>query len=199
MLKVSMEKVMLFKNRYGAFPNDQYLPTDFLPANSVFGFQRMPSIQGTPTAQPSGWKPGTIYFGYDIVNHQLCIYDGAWKFTGVSSVGTASLVAKADLLAQTAAVTSVTSYVVPANGTFEVGGYLNPTAIATDTIRLVLTYTDQNGNAITQNFATVSTTGDNGFSTTIRAGVGTINIAATLVATGGTITYDTGAFVRKSY
>lgn len=117
--------------------------------------------------------------------------------------------AKNDLTAQTT-VGTVTSYAVPGSGsfgTFEVGGYINTTAVTTDVIVLQISYTDENNTSRTQNLyvpgATtgVSTVSSNGFPTvTLRVKQGTtITVATLLTTSGGSITFDAGAKISQLY
>jgi hypothetical protein len=108
---------------------------------------------------------------------------------------TPQIKATSDLTDQTA-VGNITTFTVGAsNATFDVSGYINVTAIATDIIAGQITYTDENSNVVTTTYSNISTTGNNSFSSgKIRCKSGTAITAKTTLTTGlGTITFDTGA------
>jgi hypothetical protein len=107
----------------------------------------------------------------------------------------------ADLTAQTTAdtITSVTS--VAATSTYNVGAYLNVTAVTTDVIEVQIIFTDENNTAQTITLPTVSTTGYVSMTPQIirvKAST-TITVKTTLTTGVGSITFDTGAYITKSY
>jgi hypothetical protein len=106
-----------------------------------------------------------------------------------------------DLTGQSAAITSLVSYTPAATGTFEVGGYVNITAVVTDVLAMQVVYTDENGSGpYTINLlAGIATTGNNSApATPFRCGGGTsITVKVTLSIGGGTVTFDAGAFIRQ--
>jgi hypothetical protein len=107
----------------------------------------------------------------------------------------------ADLTAQTTAdtITSVTS--VAATSTYNVGAYLNVTAVTTDVIEVQIIFTDENNTAQTITLPTVSTTGYVSMTPQIirvKAST-TITVKTTLTTAAGSITFDTGAYITKSY
>ena len=54
-----------------------------LATNAANGFFYFPTCAGAPTGTPSG-HTGTVAAVYDTTDHQLWIYDGAWKAVTVS-------------------------------------------------------------------------------------------------------------------
>lgn len=120
-----------------------------------------------------------------------------------------SVVASNDLITQTSAVGSVTTYTVLSTGgtthTFSVGGYVTVSSISINTITLQATYTDETSTSRTQSFfgqglttAAVSTTGAFDFPPlTIRAKAATaINLQTTVVGIGSQ-TYDVGGYIQQ--
>lgn len=116
-------------------------------------------------------------------------------------------VAGADLTGQTTAVATVATFTPAADGTFRIGGYINVSAISAATITFVVSYTDENSNAVTQIIPlTLASTGAIGTTATtisnnsatdiqIRAKSGNaITISTTL--TGVSATYDVGGNIE---
>jgi hypothetical protein len=113
----------------------------------------------------------------------------------------------ADLTAQTTTGTVYTftapSAVTP---TYQIGGYLNVTAIATDTIKLQVSFTDENSNAITLDLIpigaaspTITTTGTYvypSFNIHSKA-ASAITVKTALVVSGGSITFDAGGTQQR--
>jgi hypothetical protein len=113
----------------------------------------------------------------------------------------ASASASSDFTAQTTAgtITSVTS--AAATSTYNVGAYLNVTAVTTDVIEVQIIFTDENNTAQTITLPTVSTTGYVSMTPQIirvKAST-TITVKTTLTTGVGSITFDTGAYITKSY
>jgi hypothetical protein len=94
------------------------------------------------------------------------------------------------------------AYVVPTGVTnrYEIGGYINVTAVSADVVRAQVQFTDRNNAA--QTFflmsAGVTTTGFNPIPTQeIEAKGGTTITVSNVLTTGvGSITYDTHGFLR---
>jgi hypothetical protein len=173
----------------------------------------------------SGWSislgaGGVMYFGETTGVYQFgnMTTPSTWG-TPVSMVGMTSsgiLVqtqnANGNLVAQTAAVTLASVTAQANSSSYHVSGYLNVTAVATDTIELEVTYTDENNVAQTKILnrddgvtsgvgQLVSTTGDYSFITSdIHAKSGTVVILKTILPTSsGSITYDGGGNIRQGY
>ena len=117
------------------------------------------------------------------------------------------VVAFNDLLAQSATVSSVTSYTVPNDGnshTLNIASYVDITAISAGTVTMTATFTDENSTSRTVTYfpmglssAGLTTTGFTAFTpATVRCKT---NTAATLVATftGVSITYDVGGVISQ--
>lgn len=158
---------------------------------------------------------------------------GAFKFTqltsngflqtsgsdGTVSVATTSntvafgvpvLVSSANLLAQSAAVTSITTVTSPNDGsqhTYQIGVYTNITAISAGTLTVVTTYTDENNvsQTLTHFPMGVTTAGLVGTSgntdpsfpvATIRVKANTAVVVKTTFS-GVSITYDVGATITQ--
>ena len=113
-----------------------------------------------------------------------------------------------DLLAQTAAASSVVSVTSPNDGnkhTYSLGGYLNITAVTLDVVQEQVTYTDENGTSQTETFfppgltsSGVGTIGNFPMATmNIRVNPNTaITIKTTLVTGSGSIGYDVGGTIQ---
>lgn len=128
--------------------------------------------------------------------------------TGQLGTALAPLIAATnDLLAQTATVSSVVTATSPNDGAshqYQVGAYVDVTAISAGTVTVTYTYTDENSTSRTLTLfgmglttAAVSATGFTAFPVaTIRVKA---NTAITLVATfaGVSITYDVGGNIIK--
>lgn len=101
--------------------------------------------------------------------------------------------------------TTIGTYFNAATTTLEAGGYVAVTAVVTDVLNFRLTWTDENGTAQTQNFvpmglttASISATGYSAFpSATFRVKKNTTTTLAVVLTTGiGSVTYDTGAWLK---
>lgn len=120
--------------------------------------------------------------------------------TAIISIGG---ITNADFLAQSAAKV-IAVYTTPAGVTnkFEVGGYIDVTAVTVDVAAFQVVFTDENGTSRT--VASLSGVAATGFSAsptiTIRASPSTtVTIQAALTTGTGSITYDTGGFIRGVY
>lgn len=130
------------------------------------------------------------------------------KWIGTSTlatIGIPGIVCKSDVAA-TSTPGPICSYIVPANGVYRVGGYLNVTAVVTDVLQLQMAYTDTNTNAQTVVFfnmgatsGNISTTGDSSFPTVdIHPKSGTAITAQVVFTTGiGSVTYDVGSTIQQ--
>lgn len=127
----------------------------------------------------------------------------AWK--APVAAGSPFVAAHADLTAQGAAVSSVTTVTAPNDGsshTYQVGGYVTITAISAGSLTLQATYTDETSTSRTQSFfgeglttAALSTTGGFAFPPmTIRAKQNTA-ITVLTTFTGVSTTYDVGGVI----
>ena len=113
-----------------------------------------------------------------------------------------------DITAQTAAAT-ITSVVSASTATtYLIGGYVNVTSVTSDTLNLVVTYTDENSNAVTQSFylmpslsAGMGAVGNYSFAPfCIHTKAATaITLKTMLPASQGSITYDAGGFISQQY
>lgn len=124
-----------------------------------------------------------------------------------SIVGT-TLQAKADLTAQTTAVSSVATFTPSANGTFRIGGYINITAVTAGIVTLKVTYTDENSQSVTQIIPlTIATTGAVGTTATVLNSNNSATDILIRAKSGGAITvlttlanvatYDVGARIEQ--
>jgi hypothetical protein len=107
-------------------------------------------------------------------------------------------VAVSDLSAQSATATVVT-FTPSVAGTYKVGGYLDITAIVTNTITVTVAWTDENGTSRSYTFASaIGSTGYNPFQDIqVRSGASTA-ITVTATATGaGSQTYDAGGTIER--
>lgn len=123
------------------------------------------------------------------------------------SLGIPKVVASADLLAQTAAVSSVTTVTSPNDGvnhTYSVGAYASITAISAGTLTVQYSFTDENNTARTLSFfamgltsAGITTTGFDSFPPgTIRCKPNTA-VTVKTTFTGVSITYDVGGYITQ--
>ena len=131
------------------------------------------------------------------------------KLSAATSLNGAAIYAPvgADLTAQTTAGTVYTFNSVGGSvSTYQIGGYLNVTAIATDTIKLQVSFTDENSNAITLDLipigaatATITTTGTYVYpSFNIHSKASSaITVKTALVVSGGSITFDAGGSQQR--
>jgi hypothetical protein len=107
-------------------------------------------------------------------------------------------VAVSDLTAQSGTATVVT-FTPSVAGTYRVGGYLDITAIVTNTITVTVAWTDENAASRSYTFASaIGSTGFNPFQNVqIRSGASTA-ITITATATGaGSQTYDAGGTIER--
>lgn len=121
--------------------------------------------------------------------------------TAMTWATVATVVSSNDITAQTAAgtITSITS--ASANSTYDVGGYINVTAVTTDVIQAQITYTDENNTAQTISLSSISAIGNNSIGVqTIRVKASTTITLKTNLTTGvGSITFDAGGYIKKAY
>lgn len=163
------------------------------------------SNNNTLTLQ-SGAPAGNVTFTLPIADgtvNQAIVTNGSGSLL-FSSVGT--VVASADLTAQTA-TQNVISYTTPAaNGSFRVGGYVDITAVTTDVVQLQVSWTDENSASRTQIFYPMGATspglGVTGFvafpTADIRAKASTSILVDAVLTTGiGSITYDVGGTLQQ--
>jgi hypothetical protein len=132
--------------------------------------------------------------------HKVQFPDKGGTVAFISDV-TSQTVAQVDTAGLTVAAT-LRVYTTLSVGTFQVGGYINITAVATDVIELRVKWTDENSHpqyaAIGADPATI------GFSVSspiyIRAKSGTlITVYDSLITGGGTITYDAGVILKLDH
>ena len=137
---------------------------------------------------------GGAFVGWDGTNLRL-------TQPGGPSNAIPSVLAKSNLLANSAAVAAVLAYTPAAAGIFRVEGYLTITAISVDVIALLVSYTDENSNSQTQTLYTspvTPATGAGSGSVIINAAAGSaITVATVLTTGGGSITYDVGARISQ--
>lgn len=126
----------------------------------------------------------------------------------VSGESVAKIVATNDLTAQTSSVSNVVSATTPNDGnahTYSVGGYLNVTALTLATVKLSVSYTDENNTSQTKDFfsqglttAVLSSIIDSSLPPmTIRTKANTsITILSTAVVTTS-ISYDVGGYIER--
>jgi len=131
-------------------------------------------------------------------NGNTIITDGSGHLSFGNPVFT--VVAQADSLAQTIQKTLAT-YTTPSIGTFEINGYINVTAIATDVINFKIIFTDENSVNHTINFSSISTTGyypfTSGGSLRVKSGT-TITTSVGFTTGGGTVIYDAGSTIIQT-
>jgi hypothetical protein len=175
---------------YALLHGNNNLSGGFTGINAFYGptnwhgnqkFYKLPSIITSGTA---------LVLGADSVVHRIS-----------PTAFAASASASSDFTAQTTAgtITSVTS--AAATSTYNVGAYLNVTAVTTDVIEVQIIFTDENNTAQTITLPTVSTTGYVSMTPQIirvKAST-TITVKTTLTTGVGSITFDTGAYITKSY
>lgn len=131
----------------------------------------------------------------------ILVHNSGGQVKVISANSYSLVVASNDITAQTAAgnITTVTS--AASNSTYDVGGYINVTAIATDVIQAQVTFTDENNTSQTISLASISAIGFNSIGVqTIRVKASTTITLKTNLTTGvGTITYDAGGYIKKDY
>jgi hypothetical protein len=192
---------------YALLHGNNNLSGGFTGINAFYGptnwhgnqkFYKLPSIITSGTA---------LVLGADSVVHLIsptadaASASASSDFTAQTTAGTITSVTSADLTAQTTAgtITSVTS--AAATSTYNVGAYLNVTAVTTDVIEVQIIFTDENNTAQTITLPTVSTTGYVSMTPQIirvKAST-TITVKTTLTTGVGSSTFDTGAYITKSY
>lgn len=160
------------------------------------------STSGTISILPQA-ASGTYNFNLPITAGSAgqAILSGGGGSTAMT-YGTVSTISSSnDITAQTAAgnVTTVTSAV--SNSTYDVGGYINVTAVATDVIQAQITFTDENNTSQTISLASISAVGFNSIGVqTIRVKASTTITLKTNLTTGiGSITFDAGGYIKKDY
>ena len=102
------------------------------------------------------------------------------------------------LLAQTANISSLATLTPTTTGTYSIGGWVAITAVSLDVLEVVVSWTDQNGNAQTATLG--SGLGTTGFFTfpaiTIQAKASdAITISTSLTTSSGSISYDAGGTI----
>jgi hypothetical protein len=131
----------------------------------------------------------------------------SYKNVSLAGVGIPMIVAAADLTARSA-VGTICTYIPGTTGTFMIGGYLNVTAIATNTIQFQVSYTDENSNStvvtfqtsgaiITTVLGTITATGNNSFfPLQFRCkGGSAITVQTANIVSAGSNTFDVGASI----
>lgn len=129
------------------------------------------------------------------------------SYGGVSTSGNGMpiFVSSIDLTSQVAA-TTIASYSASTTGTYEVGGYINITAVSLDVIQFQCSWKDENGTSRTQNFfpmglttPSLSSTGFTPFpSIYIRCHSASNITVQTILTTGtGSISYDCGERIKQ--
>jgi hypothetical protein len=124
--------------------------------------------------------------------------------TDLIPTGSVLSVAGNDVTSQTAYGT-ITTYAVPADGVYEVSGYLVVNSVSVDQIKLTVNFTDHNnvGRALDMfpagtTTALTAVTGYYSYVTmTIKAKSGTNIAIASDGTTGGSINFDAGATIKK--
>ena len=115
----------------------------------------------------------------------------------VAYVGALPVVANNDVLAQTGALTSVTSYTPVNTGTFQISTYLNVVSITGYTVNVLINFTDENN--ASQTLPICGTTIVEYVSTArfinCRAKGGTVINVYTTLTSSGSISYDCGASI----
>jgi hypothetical protein len=168
------------------------------------------------TNSASQFAPATIGPGLVFTNGTLqTTSTGSIATSGSGSFGSLAVGGSAiyspvsfNITGQTAAVSSIGTATAPNDGnshTYSVGGYLTVTAVATNTITLQTTYTDENNNSQTLSFygmgttvAALSATGASNFPPmTIRVKANATITVKTTTTGIGTQTYDTGCYIQR--
>lgn len=167
------------------------------PSLNLYG-----STSGTISILPQA-ASGTYNFNLPITAGSAgqAILSGGGGSTAMT-YGTVSTISSSnDITAQTAAgnVTTVTS--AASNSTYDIGGYINVTAVATDVIQAQITFTDENNTSQTISLASISAVGFNSIGVqTIRVKASTTITLKTNLTTGiGSITFDAGGYIKKDY
>jgi hypothetical protein len=133
------------------------------------------------------------------------VFANSPTFTGTVVIpGMVTSVAGNDVTSQTAYGT-ITTFAVPADGVYEVSGYVIVNSITTNQIKLTVNFTDHNntGRALDMfpsgtTTALTALTGYYAYVTmTIKAKSGTNIVIASDGTTGGSINFDAGATIKK--
>jgi hypothetical protein len=134
----------------------------------------------------------------------------SYNAVSTAGAGLIPIYANGNITAQTTAQT-ICTYTPAVTGTFQIGSYMNITALALDVAQLQVSYTDENSNATTQVIPlvasgsavaaftfTATATGNNvGQSITIRASAAAITLKVVLTTSTGSITYDAGGYIAQ--
>jgi hypothetical protein len=175
---------------------------EFLRGRGVSGGAAIGFLGSTPVLQQTG-DAGTAMVTFGLMS-------GTPTFAAANLTGKllpSSIIATADLTGQTGTAASVVTVTSPNDGNphqYEVGAYVNVTAISAGTVTVTYTFTDETNASRTLTFfpmglttAAISTTGFSAFSSaTIRVKA---NTAITMVATfsGVSVAYDAGGRIQQ--
>lgn len=174
---------------------NQYFIDAQVSASSKFHVDYKGSIVSNGTLSFANPTAGTL--GTD----SILVHNSGGQVKVISANSYSLVAASNDITAQTAAgnITTVTS--AASNSTYDVGGYINVTAIATDVIQAQVTFTDENNTSQTISLASISAVGFNSIGVqTIRVKASTTITLKTNLTTGvGTITFDAGGYIKKDY
>jgi len=138
---------------------------------------------------------------YNTTRHCFRLYTN----NGFVNIGQSSLVDGGDFTGQTT-FTTLNTYTVPSDGTYELSGWIDITAISGgNTLGFTYNFTDQNNNAQTgslyANGSTSPTQSATGYypqvPMTVKAKAGTTIRINTAGTTGGSMTYDAGTLIKR--
>lgn len=171
-------------------------------ANGIWNFTSMFKL--APIAAPGTPLEGMVYA--DSTSHHLYYYDNGPTARQLDQQVEARMTT-ADLLAQSATVSSVVTTTTPNDGSphqYAIGVYTAITAISAGTLTVQVTFTDENSTSQTLSFfamgltsAGLTTTGFTAFSnSTIRAKANTA-ITLKTTFTGVSVTYDIGGSIQR--
>lgn len=162
-------------------------------------------IRGAGTAYPITTS-GTVNLGS--LTASKPVFTDASKNL-VSGPAVAQIVASANVTAQTATNTSITTYTTPNDSTihsFRVGGYVAITAISAGTLTVQISFTDENNTAQTLTYfamgltsSGLTTTGFTGFAPFYIRCKNNTAITYKTSFTGVSITYDAGGTIESLY
>lgn len=152
--------------------------------------------QGTP-----GLNLASGVLSFNGSSYLLSNGSGA-SLTGItaSQVSGIFAITSANLVNQSAGVSSVVSVTPSVLGTYRIGAYLNVISRTLDVVQISVGYKDETGTSQTVNLSgLVAATGVTNISPVdIRAASGTaIVVAATLTTGGGSISFDVGATIQQ--
>jgi hypothetical protein len=124
------------------------------------------------------------------------------SLTGItaSQVSGVFAITSANLINQSAGVTSIVTVTPSVLGTYRIGAYLNVISRTLDVVQISVSYKDETGTSQTVFLSGfVAATGITNISPVdIRAASGTaIIVAATLTTGGGSISFDVGATIQQ--